>query len=229
MSFYIHRDGFKFISIFSAISIILFLLDSSFAFISVILTLFCIYFFRNPKRVVPKDENLIVSTCDGTVSSVNLEVPPSNLGLGEKERYRVSVFLSIFNVHVNRLPASGRVRDIFYHQGAFINASLDKSSILNERNTIVMELNNDQENLIAFTQIAGLIARRIVCYTKKNDFVSKGEVFGLIRFGSRCDIWLPVGAIPLVFKGQTMVSGESIISDISIKNAIPKEGATSIS
>jgi len=224
VSFSVHREGFKFIAILAAISIILISFSTTFGWIGIVLTLFCAFFFRNPKRAVPSDENLIVSPCDGTVCAINFEAPPKELGIGEEKRYRVSIFLSIFNVHINRLPVSGNIKNIIYHPGSFLNASLDKASVFNERNTVIMEMNKDSNNLIAFTQIAGMIARRIVCDVHEGQEVSKGDVFGLIRFGSRCDVWLPVGSTPLVFKGQSMISGESIISDYSIKDAIPREG-----
>lgn len=224
VNFSIHKEGIKFIAIGALASFIFMLFSSVLAWIGIILTLFCAFFFRNPKRAIPMDSNLIVSPADGTVTGINYEVPAPELGLGDEKRYRVSVFLSVLNVHINRLPISGKIKKIIYQPGSFLNASLDKASVFNEKNTIVIEANGDPDNLMAFNQIAGLIARRIVCEVHEGQSVNKGEIFGLIRFGSRCDIWLPVGAVPQVFKGQTMIGGESIISDMSIKEGKLREG-----
>lgn len=215
VNFSIHSEGFKFIGILAVLSLLFMTFSHTLGWIFVILTLFCTFFFRNPKRIVPSDENLIVSVADGIVTAINLEVPNSDLGLGDDQRYRVSVFLSVFNVHVNRIPMSGTIKSILYHPGSFLNASLDKSSVFNEKNTIVMSLKDDPEKTMAFTQIAGMIARRIVCDVHEGQEIRKGDVFGMIRFGSRCDIWLPVGVVPKVIKGQTMIAGESVIADIS--------------
>lgn len=220
----IHREGFRFIGIGIAITLVFMTFSTTLTWIGVFLTLFCAFFFRNPKRAIPSDTNLIVSPADGTVCGINFETPAPELGLGSEKRYRISVFLSVFNVHINRLPVSGKIKSIIYHPGSFLNAALDKASVFNEKNTIIMEIDNNPENLIGFTQIAGMIARRIVCDVHEGQEVKKGEIFGLIRFGSRCDVWLPVGAVPNVFNGQTMVAGESILSDTSSKNSSPREG-----
>lgn len=222
VSFSIHNDGLKFVGILAAVSIILMTFSHTLGWIGVFLTLFCAFFFRNPKRIVPSDENVIVSVSDGTVNAINLEVPNPDLGLGDEPRYRVSVFLSIFNVHVTRVPFPGTIKNILYHPGSFLNASLDKASVFNEKNTVVISLKKDPSQLMAFTQIAGMIARRIVCDVHEGQEIQKGSVFGLIRFGSRCDVWLPVGVVPSVMIGQTMISGESIIADMSnIKKELP--------
>jgi phosphatidylserine decarboxylase len=181
-------------------------------------------FFRNPKRAIPSDPALIVSPADGAVCSIALEVPPPELNISGEKRYRVSIFLSIFDVHINRLPVSGKVLNIIYSPGSFLNASLEKSSIFNEKNTIVIEMDNENKDKIAFSQIAGMIARRIVCDIHEGQEVSKGEIFGLIRFGSRCDIWLPPNCSPQVIVGQTMVSGETVIADLSAVNSSPRDG-----
>ena len=225
VNFSIHKEGFRFIAIGALASFVFMFFSSILAWVGIILTLFCMFFFRNPKRAIPSNPNLIVSPADGTVVAINHEVPPPELGLGEEKRYRISVFLSVLNVHINRLPVSGKIKNIIYQPGSFLNASLDKASVFNEKNTIVMEVNGDSDNLMAFNQIAGLIARRIVCEVHEGQNVNKGEIFGLIRFGSRCDIWLPIGAVPQVFAGQTMLGGESILSDISIKDGELREGA----
>jgi phosphatidylserine decarboxylase len=224
VDFTVHKDGFKFIGI----GVLLVLLFATFwpvlAWFFTVLTLFCAFFFRNPPRAVPSDKNLIVSPADGTVSSVVLEVPPKELCLGEEKRYKISVFLSIFNVHVNRAPITGKVKNIIYHPGSFLSASLDKASIFNERNIIILETEGENSNTMAFVQIAGMIARRIVCDLHEGQQINKGEVVGLIRFGSRCDIWLPIGAVPFVFSGQTMIAGESILTDLKNKKESPREG-----
>ncbi|MDR0942875.1 MAG: phosphatidylserine decarboxylase [Holosporales bacterium] len=224
VNFTIHKEGFLFVGIGAVLSLIFATFSSVLAFIGIILTCFCAFFFRNPKRAVPLEQNLIVSPADGVVCGVNLETPPAEIGLGEEQRYKISIFLSIFDVHINRLPVSGKVRSITYYPGSFLNAALDKASVFNERNTVIVEMNGDSENVMAFTQIAGMVARRIVCNIHEGQEVNKGETFGLIRFGSRCDVWLPVGGIPLVFNGQKMVGGESVLCDVSIKKGSPREG-----
>jgi phosphatidylserine decarboxylase len=224
VNFSIHREGLKFIGILAIISLIFVFISATFAWIFLFLTLFCAFFFRNPKRAVPSNKDLIVSPADGTVCAVTFEAPAGELGIGEEKRHKVSIFLSIFNVHINRMPIDGRIRNIIYQPGAFLNAALDKSSVFNEKNTLIVEVNNDPEKVIAFAQIAGMIARRIVCDVHEGQEIKKGETFGLIRFGSRCDIWLPVGVAPKVFKGQTMVGGESVIADMSDKKSAPLEG-----
>jgi phosphatidylserine decarboxylase len=221
---YVHNDGIKFIVATIVVSLILMIFSSTLACIGICLSLFCVFFFRNPKRVINQNENLIVSPADGIISSITLGEPPQDLNIGSEQRYKISIFLSIFNVHVNRVPFSGIVRDVFYCPGSFINASLDKSSVLNERNTVVLNLNNDASQTIAFTQIAGMIARRIVCDIHEGQEVKKGAAFGIIRFGSRCDIWLPVGVVPSVIKGQTMIAGESVLADISNQEKTPASG-----
>ncbi len=224
INFSIHNDGLKFVAILGAISVVAMTFSHTIGWIGVFLTLFCAFFFRNPKRVINVDENLIVSPSDGTVCAINLEVPNQDLELGSEPRYRVSVFLSLFDVHVNRIPFSGTIKGIFYHPGSFLNASLDKASVFNEKNTIVINMHNDPDKTMAFTQIAGMLARRIVCDVHEGQSVKRGEVFGLIRFGSRCDIWLPVGVVPSVIKGQKMIAGESVIADISSNRENLAEG-----
>ena len=221
----IHREGYKFIGIGLLVSVICLIFCSTLFWALLAITSGITMFFRNPRRVVPNDTNLIVSPVDGTVCNIVYDVPPSELELGEEKRYRISVFLSLFDVHVNRTPAAGKVKKVIYSPGQFLNASIDKSSLFNERNTVVLELNGDSNNLMSFSQIAGTIARRIVCDIHDGQEIKKGEVFGLIRFGSRSDIWLPIGAIPQVYVGQTTISGETILSDISIKDVQPREGS----
>ena len=177
----------------------------------VALTLFCVFFFRDPARVPPARAGAIVSPADGRVVIVTSGVPPAGLGLGENPRWRVSIFLSVLNVHVNRVPARGTVTRIAYHSGAFLNASLDKASEANERNAVGLRLPDGRE--MAVVQIAGLIARRIVCSLREGQTVQTGDRLGIIRFGSRTDLWLPEGVEPLVTVGQTMLGGETVIGE----------------
>ncbi|MDR1476435.1 MAG: phosphatidylserine decarboxylase family protein [Holosporales bacterium] len=223
LDFSIHKDGFRFIGAAAAATLLFSMLITSLAWFFAVVTLFCTFFFRNPKRSVPSDDNLIVSPADGTVCAINFEVPSDDLGLGEDKRYRISIFLSIFNVHVNRLPVSGRIRNIIYSPGSFLNAALEKASIFNEKNTLIVEVNGDPSNLMALSQIAGMIGRRIVCDVHDGQDIAKGRIFGIIRFGSRVDIWLPVGIVPRVCIGQTMVGGETILSDFSSGAESPLE------
>jgi phosphatidylserine decarboxylase len=224
--FYIHGDGVKFICTFAALALIFMTFSHTFGWIFVLVTLFCAYFFRNPRRVVPLAEGAVVCPADGVVSAITLETPPSDIGIGNEELYRVSVFLSMLDVHVNRIPFAGVVKSIFYHPGSFLNASLDKSSVFNEKNTIVLTLKSDPSKFIALTQIAGMIARRIVCDIHEGQEVQKGSVFGIIRFGSRCDVWLPAGIVPEVMVGQTVVAGETVIADIFGERKELAEGTT---
>jgi phosphatidylserine decarboxylase len=171
------------------------------------------YFFRDPPRVVPGRAGLIVSPADGVVSHVTEAVPPAELGLGAEPLTRVSVFLNVFDVHVNRSPIAGRIERIAYHPGKFLNASLDKASVDNERNGLVLALADGRR--IGVVQIAGLIARRIVCNVREGQMLATGERFGLIRFGSRVDVYLPQGVVPLVGEGQTAIAGETVLADLS--------------
>ncbi len=217
----IHREGYIFIAIFAALSFILGSFNTSVGWIGAILTVWCAYFFRNPERSTPIAENLIISPADGVVQKIKETVPPAELGLGEQEMIRVSVFLNVFNVHVNRVPASGKILSLHYHPGRFFNASLDKASIHNERQSVLMETNSGIK--LAFVQIAGLIARRIVCDLEENQEVKSGQRYGIIRFGSRADIYLPLKTAISVSEGQTCIGGETIIADLSMKkSAEPK-------
>jgi len=180
--------------------------------LGLIFTLFCLYFFRDPERVAPSRMGVFLAPADGRVVSVGLVTPPPELGLGIEPRWRVSIFLSILNVHVNRMPADGVVTRIAYRHGAFLSASLDKASELNERNALAIRLPTGQE--IAVVQIAGLVARRILCSIREGDTVQAGERFGIIRFGSRTDLYLPDGLRPLVAEGQTMIGGETVIAEL---------------
>ncbi|MBC4017135.1 phosphatidylserine decarboxylase [Siccirubricoccus deserti] len=177
-----------------------------------IFALFCLYFFRDPTRIPPNREKLVLAPADGHVVSVMPAVPPAELGLGEAPRWRVAIFLSVLDVHVNRVPADGTVTRIAYRHGAYLNASLDKASEENERNAIALRLPDGRD--LAVVQIAGLIARRILCDIREGDIVQAGDRFGIIRFGSRTDVYLPEGVRPLVAEGQTMIGGETVLAEL---------------
>jgi phosphatidylserine decarboxylase len=183
------------------------------AWLGLLFTLFCLYFFRDPERVAPGRPGALLAPADGRVVSVTPAVPPSELGLGAIPRWRVSIFLSIIDVHVNRIPADGTITRIAYRHGSFLNASMDKASEANERNAVALRLSDGRE--IAVVQIAGLIARRIVCDLREGDSVHAGQRLGIIRFGSRADLYLPEGVRPLVAVGQTMVGGETVIAELT--------------
>jgi phosphatidylserine decarboxylase len=183
------------------------------AWLGLLFTLFCLFFFRDPERVAPGRPGALIAPADGRVVSVTPAVPPSELGLGAMPRWRVSIFLSIINVHVNRIPADGIVTRIAYRHGSFLSASQDKASEANERNAFALRLADGRE--IAVVQIAGLIARRIVCNLREGDAVQAGQRFGIIRFGSRADLYLPEGIRPWVAVGQTMVGGETVIAELT--------------
>ncbi len=207
-----HREGRKFVAIFAAITIVLALIWAPLFWIGGGLTVWCYYFFRDPIRIVPQQEGLVISPADGVVSLIEDVVPPVELALGDEPLQRVSVFMNVFNCHVNRAPIAGKVTEIKYHHGKFLNASLDKASEHNERNGLSIEAADGTR--IGVVQIAGLVARRIVCFVKPGDSIGIGHRFGLIRFGSRLDIYLPKGVAALVAVGQTAVAGETILADL---------------
>jgi phosphatidylserine decarboxylase len=213
----IHREGYIFIIIFAVFAFILASLSSSLGWIGGICTVWCAYFFRNPERVTPVSDDLIISPADGIVQKITEITPPAELGLGDQEMIRISVFLNVFNVHINRVPATGKILGLHYHPGKFFNASLDKASIHNERQSVLMETINGTK--IAFIQIAGLIARRIVCDLEEDTEVKAGQRYGLIRFGSRADIYLPLKTAILVAEGQTCVGGETVLADLNMKKS----------
>lgn len=211
----IHKEGFLFIAIFLVIAIGLFFISNAAGWIAVILTIWCVCFFRDPERVVPMIADAIVSPADGRVDNITKARPPKELDMGEEELTRVSIFLSVFDVHVNRIPISGVVKHLHYHPGKFLSATLDKASDLNERQSILIETSGGDK--IAVVQIAGLIARRIVCDLDENKAVKAGERFGIIRFGSRVDVFLPKGVEPKVALGQYMIGGETVIAQLTGK------------
>ncbi|WP_374273573.1 phosphatidylserine decarboxylase [Paenirhodobacter enshiensis] len=208
-----HREGRKFVAIFAAITVVLFLIWHVLGWIGLGLTIWCYYFFRDPVRVTPVREGLMVSPADGIVSLLEPAVPPVELGLGDQPMMRISVFMSVFNCHVNRLPLAGRILTVAYRPGKFFNASLDKASSDNERNGLAVETADGKR--YGVVQIAGLVARRILCEVKPGQELMTGEHFGLIRFGSRLDIYLPPGVSPLVVIGQTMIAGETVLADLT--------------
>jgi len=178
-----------------------------------ILTGWCLYFFRDPQRVTPTREGLVVSPADGLIVAIAKVNPPSELGLKDGKWQRISIFLNVFDVHINRIPMDGRIKKSVYYPGKFFNASLDKASEFNERQSLVLEVKKGQE--IAFVQIAGLIARRIRCDVQENQQVQAGERYGLIRFGSRVDLYLPEETPVHVVEGQRVIGGESILADFN--------------
>ena len=208
-----HPEGRKFVAIFAAVTLVLFLVSDLLGWIGVGLTVWCYYFFRDPERVIPDAPGLVISPADGVVSLIEPAIPPRELGLPEEALTRVSVFMSVFNCHVNRAPVAGKIETIAYKPGKFLNASLDKASEDNERNSLVIRMEDDR--VLTVTQIAGLIARRIVSFTQEGAVLDRGERFGLIRFGSRLDIYLPDGVEPTVKIGQTMIAGETVIADLT--------------
>lgn len=217
----IHPEGRRFIAIFAAVTLLLFWAWTPLGWLGVVLTLWCAYFFRNPDRVTPQRDGLLISPADGVVQMIVNAVPPPELDMGDTPRTRISVFMNVFNVHVNRVPTGGVITGLAYHPGKFLNATLDKASEHNERQSVRMT--TDQGKDIAFVQIAGLVARRILCELRVSQQVSAGERFGLIRFGSRVDVYLDDGMTPMVAVGQTAVAGETVIADMKSDEA-PREG-----
>ncbi len=208
-----HREGIRFVAIFAAVTVVLFLLWPPLGWIGVGLTVWCYYFFRDPERVPPARDGLVISPADGIVSLIEPAVPPAELGLPAEPLTRVSIFMSVFNCHVNRSPVAGRIAAIAYRPGKFFNASLDKASSDNERNSLSIEMPDGRHLVVV--QIAGLVARRIVSFVSEGTRLDAGQRFGLIRFGSRLDVYLPDGVVPLVELGQTMVAGETVLADLT--------------
>ncbi len=205
----IHPEGWKFIAAFAVAAVLLAWVWSPLGWIGAILTAWCAYFFRDPKRTVPEGEGLVVSPADGRVSMIAAVIPPAELGLSNEPLTRISIFMNVFDCHVNRAPVTGRIDNIAYRPGLFLNAELDKASDDNERNGLVIDTGTARYGVV---QIAGLIARRIVGWVRTGQTIGQGERFGLIRFGSRVDVYLPEGVIPLVGVGQRAVAGETVIA-----------------
>lgn len=208
-----HRAGHPFV-LGGLVAIVLGLVVGSWlSWLGLAFTLFCLFFFRDPTRTPPGRPGAVVAPADGRIVMVGQAVPPQELGLGDEPRWRVCIFLSVLNVHANRVPVDGTVTRIAYRHGAFLSASLDKASEENERNAMAIRLPDGRD--MAVVQIAGLIARRILCFVHEGQPVRAGDQYGFIRFGSRTDLYLPPGVIPLVVVGQTMVGGETVIAELT--------------
>lgn len=208
-----HRAGIPFIAGAAVAALVLGLFSQTLMWLGVALALFCAYFFRDPARTTPTRPGLLVAPADGRVVSVVKAVPPVELGLGPEPRWRVAIFLSVLDVHINRSPADATVTRIAYHPGKFLNAAEDKASDDNERNGLALTMADGRT--LGVVQIAGLIARRIVCEVREGELLAAGQRFGLIRFGSRTDLYLPEGVEPLVAEGQIMIGAETVIADLA--------------
>lgn len=208
----IAREGWPFVGIAAGLAALLFLVAKPLGFLGVAGVAFCVYFFRNPDRVTPTRGGLVVSPADGVVQMIVDAPPPKDLDIGTEPVARISIFLSVLDVHVNRVPVDGRVTKLSYVPGSFVNAAMEKASEDNERQLVAVETPEGKK--VAFVQIAGLIARRIICYLRDGQSVRAGERFGLIRFGSRMDVYLPEGVQPLVAVGQRCIGGETVLADM---------------
>ena len=211
----INREGYRFVAVFAVITLVLFLIADFLGWIGVILTLWCVYFFRDPDRYTPVRKGLVISPADGLVLPISRAAPPAELGLGDEPMTRVSIFMNVFDVHVNRIPCDGEITAQQYYPGKFFNASLDKASEFNERHAVAMRTASGND--IAFVQIAGLVARRILTDLLDGQSVTAGERYGLIRFGSRVDVYLPDHVAPLVAPGQRTIAGETVLADETIE------------
>lgn len=208
----IHREGWPFIAIAAGVTLVVGWFADPLFWIGLILTGWVCYFFRDPPRVTPVDDSLVVSPADGTVCQIGQAVPPPEMDLGAEPLMRVCIFMNVFNCHVNRAPVGGRITRVAYRAGKFLNAESDKASEDNERNGLVIESGTTR---IGVVQIAGLVARRIVCFVREGENLRAGERFGLIRFGSRLDVYLPLETRVSVAVGQTMIAGETVIADLA--------------
>jgi phosphatidylserine decarboxylase len=206
-------EGYPFIGAFALVALLLFWIWPPLGWLGTALTLWCVYFFRDPPRVTPVRDGLVVAPADGRISQITTATPPRELGLGPTPLPRISIFMSVFDCHVNRSPVSGRVEKIVYTPGKFFNADLDKASADNERNSLVIGTGSAR---IAVVQIAGLVARRIVCFVREGQPIGTGERFGMIRFGSRLDVYLPEGVTPQVAVGQIATAGETVLADLRV-------------
>lgn len=214
----VHREGYVFIAIFAVASVLLGWLYAPLGWLGLVLTIWCVYFFRDPVRMTPLEDGLVIAPADGSIAAVGLVAPPPELGLGADAMQKISIFMSVFDCHVNRAPVAGRIAKIVYKPGLFLNADLDKASENNERNALVID---GPEGRLGVVQIAGLIARRIVCFVREGDQLASGERFGLIRFGSRLDVYLPDRAVFTVSLNSRTLAGETIIADLS-GNEVPR-------
>ena len=208
----IHQEGYKFLAISGVITLILWSISNFFGFIFILITIWVYYFFRDPERTIIKDDNYLVSPADGLITTIKEEMGPIEMGLEKKNFIKVSIFMNVFDCHVNRTPFSGKIEDIFYKPGKFLNASLDKASKENERNYFKIKNTKTNEEIIV-VQIAGLIARRIVTQVQKNQDLKQGERIGMIRFGSRVDLYFNKRKV-MVKVGQNVIAGESLIAGL---------------
>ena len=214
----IHREGYPFIGAFALASLVLFIIWSPLGWLGTLATAWCAFFFRDPPRVTPIGDRILVAPADGKVSLVTNAVPSRELAanLGDRPLARISIFMSVFDCHVNRCPVTGRIARMVYRAGKFFNAELDKASEHNERNALLIEAAGARVGVV---QIAGLIARRIVPFVREGEAIAAGERIGMIRFGSRVDVYLPAGARALVAEGQTAIAGETVIADLAAGEA----------
>jgi phosphatidylserine decarboxylase len=206
------REGWPFIGVFAGVSVLLFMVAEPLGYVGAILTLWCVYFFRNPDRVTPSREGLVITPADGVVQLILDKAPPKQLEMGDTPVTRISVFMNVFDCHVNRIPCDGRIGKLSYIPGRFVNAALDKASEENERQ--MLRIDRPDGKQVAAVQIAGLVARRIICYLRDDQTVLAGERFGLIRFGSRVDVYLPPGVASQVVVGQRCIAGETVLADL---------------
>ena len=214
----VHREGWRFVAIATVVTVMLYWFDLDFlALLALVVTLWCAYVFRDPERVTPVRAGLVISPADGRISAIENVVPPPELDLPRENFTRISVFMNIFGVHINRSPADARIAHIAYVPGKFLSADLDKASEDNERQALTLEL--DDGRRLGVVQIAGLVARRIVKFVNDGDMLKAGERFGLIRFGSRVDVYLPAGINALVAVGQRAVAGETVFADFASSEA----------
>ena len=212
----IHPAGWPFIFLFFLVTAFVSYFWNGFLLPGSFLCLWCVYFFRNPVRTTPVTDHLVISPADGRVLSTGVVEVPDDLNLPDGEWRRISIFMNVFDVHVNRAPVAGKVVDTTYHEGAFLNASLDKASAQNERQNMVLEMKSGQK--IGVVQIAGLVARRILLEAATGDYLNVGQQYGIIRFGSRVDVWIPAEKPVLILAGQTTIAGETILADLSGAN-----------
>ncbi len=213
----IHREGWYFALAAAVLTFLLTLFNPNLGWFGAVITAWVVYFFRDPERVTPVREGLVISPADGMVLAIGPATPPQELLLGEGQWTKISIFLNIFDVHINRIPIDGEIITSHYRPGLFLNASLDKASEDNERQALSIKTKGGV--IIGFVQIAGLIARRIRCDVKEGDHVKAGARFGLIRFGSRADIYLPEKVAPMVIVGQRMIAGETVLADLKSKES----------
>ena len=220
----VHREGYIFIIISAAFAFLAGSIIPTVGWLTALVTIFIMCFFRDPERVSPKEKNLVISPADGTIQKIEEALPPEELNLGNKTYTRVSIFLSVFNVHVNRVPMSGTITDLNYRSGKFFNAALEKASKDNERQSCVLKTDNGDK--IVFVQIAGLIAKRIICELDVNQEVKAGDKFGIIRFGSRMDVYFPKSAKVTALIGQTTIGGETVLAQLAAKAQAKKTNIT---